>query len=814
MMRTRLFIFCLLAWLATGCYPEEFDNKTWGPEPELELSTPGVTLQPAEGSSETVTITTNYREWRAEVAADGREWCSVEQREDRLVITVKENTGEKERTTVITVTVGSGKTEVKEIAVTQLGTAPKIVVSPASLSFDLGGGTQDVQVTTNVDTWTPAVSVGSDWCKVSSEGNTLSVEVYPNLAKDMREAMITITGTNSSATTVTTLKVVQMGSDPVLTVSEASAFTAEGGTQTLLVTTNRDSWVATVPSTASWCTAEQDGDNLVIKTDANSGTTGRTCEVLITAGSGNELLMYRLMVAQLGSQDELILSSGEVRFDGEASMQTVSVFTNVDWLASVDVSWCTLLQGESSLTLYVEENPSETQIRRGTVTIAAGDLPFQQLEVVQLPDITIILSADTLFMSMEHGQQAVTVVTNQDQFYARNQDSVHWCWSTVSGNQLIVNVDENEGAPRSIVVNVTAGTGEAVKTVPLVVKQEGLTSDRDILMALYEATGGENWTNHENWGSDLPLSEWYGVTTEMIEPQTKAGEPVERVVELNLGENNLTGELPAALGGLTELKYLNFFHNSNLTGNIPAELGNLSKLKGLELQVNSWTGVLPEELGNLKELTYLCISSDYFDEQPFPDWLCTLTQLDNVRLSCNFTGNLPAAIGNLTSLWYLDLRSNQLSGELPAELFNLTNLEYLWLFSNQFTGEIPDEIGNLTQLRQLLLSGNQFTGEIPSTLGQLVELTRLDLNDNQLTGIIPPELGNLTQLQYLHLSDNQLTGSIPPELGNLSQLMELWLQNNQLTGSIPPELGNLTQLQYLHLSGNQLTPIDGIMVAE
>ena len=483
MMRTRLFIFCLLAWLATGCYPEEFDNKTWGPEPELELSTPGVTLQPAEGSSETVTITTNYREWRAEVAADGREWCSVEQREDRLVITVKENTGEKERTTVITVTVGSGKTEVKEIAVTQLGTAPKIVVSPASLSFDLGGGTQDVQVTTNVDTWTPAVSVGSDWCKVSSEGNTLSVEVYPNLAKDMREAMITITGTNSSATTVTTLKVVQMGSDPVLTVSEASAFTAEGGTQTLLVTTNRDSWVATVPSTASWCTAEQDGDNLVIKTDANSGMTGRTCEVLITAGSGDELLMYRLMVAQLGSQDELILSTGEVRFDGEASMQTVSVFTNVDWLASVDVSWCTLLQGESSLTLYVEENPSETQIRRGTVTIAAGNLPFQQLEVVQLPDITIILSADTLFMSMERGQQAVTVVTNQDQFYARNQDSVHWCWSTVSGNQLIVNVDENEGAPRSIVVNVTAGTGEAVKTVPLVVKQEGLTSDRDILMA-------------------------------------------------------------------------------------------------------------------------------------------------------------------------------------------------------------------------------------------------------------------------------------------------------------------------------------------
>ena len=805
MMRTRLFIFCLLAWLATGCYPEEFDNKTWGPEPELELSTPGVTLQPAEGSSETVTITTNYREWRAEVAADGREWCSVEQREDRLVITVKENTGEKERTTVITVTVGSGKTEVKEIAVTQLGTAPKIVVSPASLSFDLGGGTQDVQVTTNVDTWTPAVSVGSDWCKVSSEGNTLSVEVYPNLAKDMREAMITITGTNSSATTVTTLKVVQMGSDPVLTVSEASAFTAEGGTQTLLVTTNRDSWVVTVPSTASWCTAEQDGDNLIIKTDANSGTTGRTCEVLITAGSGNELLMYRLMVAQLGSQDELILSTGEVRFDGEASMQTVSVFTNVDWLASVDVSWCTLLQGESSLTLYVEENPSETQIRRGTVTIAAGDLPFQQLDVVQLPDITIILSADTLFMSMERGQQAVTVVTNQDQFYARNQDSVHWCWSTVSGNQLIVNVDENEGAPRSIVVNVTAGTGEAVKTVPLVVKQEGLTSDRDILMALYEATGGENWTNHENWGSDLPLSEWYGVTTEMIEPQTKAGEPVERVVELNLRENNLTGELPAALGGLTELRRL-FLPTNQLTGAIPPELGNLTKLSFLELFSNQLSGTIPSELGNLVNLTNLMLDRNENLSGTIPVELGNLTNLKYLAICVtNVTGSIPAELGNLSQLQDMYMYANQLTGSIPPELGQLTNLTALALYGNQLEGSIPVEFSNLTQLQYLHLSDNQLTGFIPSELGNLSQLMELWLQNNQLTGSIPVEFGNLTQLQFLNLSGNQLTGSIPSELGNLSQLIELWLQNNQLTGSIPPELGNLTQLEYLDLSRNQFT---------
>ena len=798
-----LYVCCLLAVMAAGCYPEEFDNKTWGPEPRLELSAPGVTLQPTE-SSETITVTTNYEEWTAEVAADGREWCSVKQQENQLVIQVKENTGEKERTTVITVSVGNGKKETKEIAVTQLGTAPKIVVTPSALSFEMKGGTQEVTVTANVDTWTPTVSVGSDWCSASKEGDVLKVGATAYAGREMREALITLTGNGNGATAVATLKVVQMGTDPVLTVADAAAFQATGGSQSLLVTTNRDSWTATVPSTASWCKAEQDGNNLKLTTEANTGTTGRSCEVLVTAGTGEDILMYRLMVMQLGTENELILSTDEVRFNGQASMQTISVFTRGTWEAKTDASWCTLLQGENTLTMYVEQNPSETQIRRGIVTVTAENLPDQQLDIIQLPDITLVLSVDTLVMPIEGGQQAVTVVTNQAHLSARNQDSVHWCWTNVSGNQLIVNAEPNEGAPRSIVVNVTAGTGEAVKTVPLVVKQEGLTSDRDILMALYEATGGENWTNHENWGSDLPLSEWYGVTTEMIEPQTKAGEAVERVVELNLGENNLTGELPAALGGLTELRYLNFFKNFDLTGVLPAELGNLRKLERLSLQRNSWTGVLPEELGNLKELTYLGITSDYFDAQPFPDWLCTLTKLEDIRMVCNFTGNLPAEMANLFNLRLISIGDNQLTGSIPSEWERLTNLTNLALINNQLSGEFPMAVTKMQLLRNLNISGYQFTGSIPIELMNLVYLEELHLNGNQFTGTIPSELGDLLQLKYLILSDNQLTGSIPPELGNLTQLEDLDLSSNQFTGSVPEELTRLPNW------GTTITPEEDI----
>ena len=33
--------------------------------------------------------------------------------------------------------------------------------------------------------------------------------------------------------------------------------------------------------------------------------------------------------------------------------------------------------------------------------------------------------------------------------------------------------------------------------------------EREALMEFYQALGGEKWVNHDNWGSNLPVSEWY-----------------------------------------------------------------------------------------------------------------------------------------------------------------------------------------------------------------------------------------------------------------------------------------------------------------
>ena len=39
-------------------------------------------------------------------------------------------------------------------------------------------------------------------------------------------------------------------------------------------------------------------------------------------------------------------------------------------------------------------------------------------------------------------------------------------------------------------------------------------TDQEALVALYNATDGENWNRSDNWLSDAPIGEWEGVTTD------------------------------------------------------------------------------------------------------------------------------------------------------------------------------------------------------------------------------------------------------------------------------------------------------------
>ena len=141
-----------------------------------------------------------------------------------------------------------------------------------------------------------------------------------------------------------------------------------------------------------------------------------------------------------------------------------------------------------------------------------------------------------------------------------------------------------------------------------------------------------------------------------------------RLVSIDLGGSQLTGELPSWIGGLTRLSYLSLWGNK-FTGEIPPSLGNLAALEILDIRSNGLIGPIPSELARLTQLELLI--------------------LNNNRLS----GTIPSWLGDLPKLRQVELDGNQLEGEVPV-LFKQRTREALdllpWVKDGLDSGERVD----------------------------------------------------------------------------------------------------------------------------
>ena len=187
-------------------------------------------------------------------------------------------------------------------------------------------------------------------------------------------------------------------------------------------------------------------------------------------------------------------------------------------------------------------------------------------------------------------------------------------------------------------------------------------SERDALVALYNATDGGEWQQRRNWVSDAPLATWHGVTTD------SSG----HVTELDLSDNGLRGNIPAELASLEKLEAL-YLNDNQLSGKIPPELGKLSHLVRLVLAGNDLSGEVPAELGDLPGLELLLLG-------------------DN-----KLSGKIPPELGKLSGLNVLALQANELSGEIPPEVGDLTNLETLFLYENELEWRDTGGVGQALQ---------------------------------------------------------------------------------------------------------------------
>ena len=388
-------------------------------------------------------------------------------------------------------------------------------------------------------------------------------------------------------------------------------------------------------------------------------------------------------------------------------------------------------------------------------------------------------------------------------------------------------------------------------------------NDFNGLKALYEQTGGDDWTNNSGWelvrdhetppvGCDL--SSMSGVTL------NGSG----RVDTLFLQANNLEGTIPSELSLMTDLFMLDLGENK-LSGVIPSNIGNLANLRSIFLNDNQLSSEIPESFWDMLFLIKIVLGNN------------------------NLTGQISAKIAQLNLLQDLNLPGNRLGGPIPKEIGALNQLKILNLASNQLSGTIPKEIGSLPVVLSLFLHSNQFSGQLPPELGNLSLLNTFYVNNNNLSGCFHPHLSNLcgqisnysidpgnnfdaswndfcssgsgdcfttcTDPEYtllvdiynqtggaawisnagwlgdcdpcgytsgtpwngikcdgdnirvlgLYLDANNLNGTIPSGIHNLTCLDTLDLSMNSLSGMIPEDLGDLESITEIDLSNNNLS---------
>ncbi|XP_019191772.1 PREDICTED: receptor-like protein kinase 5 [Ipomoea nil] len=404
--------------------------------------------------------------------------------------------------------------------------------------------------------------------------------------------------------------------------------------------------------------------------------------------------------------------------------------------------------------------------------------------------------------------------------------------------------------------------------------QSSLNPERSILVEIKHHFG--NPSNLSHWTSSSDHCTWPEITcgdgsvtgirlADLMLNQTISPSicDLKNLTILDLNHNLIPGPFPVALYNCSNLEFLDLSYNSfngsiptdinrlsprltafNLSSNyftdgIPPSIGGLKELKEIQFTTTFLSGSFPPEIGDLLNLEILVLDNNAFAPQEIPSRFTQLKKLRNLWITgSNLVGEIPENIGNMTALEYLALSQNSLSGNIPNSLFLLKNLTIVYIsvnklsgsipqsvealnlywidFSNNtLTGEIPQDFGKLTKLEGLVLFMNQLSGEIPGSIGSLPALWDVRLFTNNLSGEIPADFGKHSKLQGFDVSTNNLVGSLPEGLCDNKVLSSIIAFDNHLTGELPKSLGDCQTLVSVRVEKNQLsgTIPDGLWAA-
>ena len=225
--------------------------------------------------------------------------------------------------------------------------------------------------------------------------------------------------------------------------------------------------------------------------------------------------------------------------------------------------------------------------------------------------------------------------------------------------------------------------------------------------------GSERNQNRKWYNENVPpICSWHGISCQN-----------NKLVWLNLSNNNLQKTFTGSFVKLKNLEVLNLSENPNFNAEFKSEFKiSLTKLKEINL---SYT--------NTKNLNNLPVSLEKLVAQKL-----TLTEFP---------------FAHLANLKEIDLSHGVLSGVGNIKpLFDRPNLEKLIVHNAKLRGSIPASLPATATIKEINLRNNQLTGKLPTWVKNLVsQPVKIDFAENYITGPFPDWDANFrpgTQIKF------------------------------------------------------------------